>query len=179
VQSEEILDVVEGSHFGDVIEYVRAVHSEMAAITDAARRGVAIDDCTIYTTTFPCHHRARHILSAGVARVVFISPYAKSLALALHSDALVVGRAVDSKVPFEPFIGIGPRRFGALFVFGKRADKDGKLLAYDRMTAPARIEDRDPPDLRSDTQSYLGRERRAEGILAETESDTGFKMRRS
>src|SRR5271166_3691722 len=107
------------------------------------RRGAAVAGCTLYTTTFPCHHCARHILAAGIARVVFISPYAKSLALSLHSDALVVGRGVPghSKVPFESFIGIGPRRFGALFVYTTRKRDDGSLLKYDRMTAPPRIED--------------------------------------
>jgi len=112
--------------------------------------------------------------------VVFISPYAKSLALSLHSDALVVGRGVpgENKVPFEPFIGIGPRRFGALFLYTTRKRDDGSLLEYDRMTAPARMEDRDPPDLRSDTLPYLKRERRAEGILVETENASGFRMKR-
>jgi hypothetical protein len=102
------------------------------------------------------------------------------LALALHSDALVVGRGrlSENKVPFEPFIGVGPRRFGALFVYTTRRDKDGALLAFDRMTAAARIEDRDPEDLRSDMLPYLRRERHAEGILAETEEATGFKMKR-
>ena len=97
VTSHDILSIVEGSHFGDVIEYVRAVHAEMAALSDAARRGTPVDGCTLYTTTFPCHHCARHILAAGIARVVFISPYAKSLALSLHSDALVVGRGCQGR----------------------------------------------------------------------------------
>lgn len=32
------------SEFGDLIEYYRAVHAEMAAVTDAARRGIALQD---------------------------------------------------------------------------------------------------------------------------------------
>ena len=178
VKAQEILDVVEKSHFGDVIEYVRAVHAEMAALSDAARRSALVDGCTMYVTTFPCHHCARHILAAGIARVVFISPYAKSLALSLHGDALVVGRAPAGvrKVPFEPFIGIGPRRYGALFVHNNRKNSDGTLLGYDRMSAPARIEDRDPPDLRSDSLPYLQRERRAAGMVADAEEHGGFRM---
>jgi deoxycytidylate deaminase len=179
VNAEDVLDIVEGSHFGDVIEYVRAVHAEMAAITDASRRSASIDACTLYTTTFPCHHCARHILAAGLARVVFISPYAKSLALALHGDSLIVGRQQhQTKVPFEPFVGIGPRRFGALFVHGTRKHKNGELLPYDRMVARARIEDRDPEDLRSDNLPYLQRELRAHGMLAEAEATSGFRMKR-
>ncbi len=180
VRPEEVLDVVEKSHFGDVIEYVRAVHAEVAALTDAARRSALVDGCTLYVTTFPCHHCARNILAAGIARVVFISPYAKSLALSLHGDALVVGRARpgERKVPFEPFIGIGPRRYGALFVHTNRKNPDGTLLQYDPMTAPARIEDRDPPELRSDSLPYLQREHRAAGMVAEAEEHLGFKMTR-
>jgi cytidine deaminase len=178
VKAQEILDVVEKSHFGDVIEYVRAVHAEMAALSDAARRSATVDGATMYVTTFPCHHCARHILAAGIARVVFISPYAKSLALSLHGDALAVGRASTGarKVPFEPFIGIGPRRYGALFVHNNRKNPDGTLLEYDRMSAPARIEDRDPPDLRSDSLPYLQRERRAAGMVADAERRGGFRM---
>jgi hypothetical protein len=56
--------------------------------------------------------------------VVYIEPYAKSQAAPLHDDAIRVEDAVvrgssrrarDSRVPFEPFIGIGPRRFFDLF----------------------------------------------------------------
>jgi hypothetical protein len=46
------------------------------------------------------------------------------------------------------------------------------------MTASARIEDRDPPDLRSDTLPYLQRERRASGMVAEAEQTSKFKMKR-
>jgi deoxycytidylate deaminase len=176
---QRVLEVVEESHFGDVIEYVRAVHAEMAAIADAARRGVSVAGSVLYATTFPCHHCARHIVAAGIAEVVFIAPYAKSLALQLHDDALTVGQQGDgTKVPFVPFIGIGPLRFDPLFAHAKRRDNDGKLRQYDRMTAETRIEDRDPPELRSDRLPYLPRERRVDGMLAEAEEIGGFKMKR-
>ena len=69
-------------------EFGRPVHAEMSAITDAARRGVTVASATLYTTTYPCHGCARHILSAGIARVVYVEPYAKSLTHNLHEDAL-------------------------------------------------------------------------------------------
>ena len=180
VDPEQVLEIVESSHFGDVIEYVRAVHAEMAAIADAARRTASVDKCFMYATTFPCHHCARHILAAGIGRVVFISPYAKSLALDLHGDALAVGRrrGRERKVPFEPFIGIGPRRFGALFMHSTRKAPTGDLLQFDRVSARARIEDRDPEDLRSDNLPYLQRELRAHGMLADAERESGFEMSR-
>lgn len=179
VTAEKVLEVVEKSQFGDVIEYVRAVHAEAAALADAARRSALVDGCTMYVTTFPCHHCARQILSSGIARVVFISPYAKSLALSLHEDAIVVGRDPSKrKVPFEPFMGIGPRRFGALFTHDGRKQEDGTLKSYDRIGAAARIEDRDPPNLRSDNLPYVKRETRVAVIVAEAEAKQGFTMKR-
>ena len=68
----------------DLIEFSRTVHAEMAAIVDAARRGVSVQDCNLYTTTFPCHECAKHIVAAGIRRVVYIEPYPKSQALSLH-----------------------------------------------------------------------------------------------
>jgi deoxycytidylate deaminase len=109
--------------FADVTEFGRAVHAEMDALMAAGRIGVSFRDSTLYTTTFPCHNCTRHIIAAGVKRVVYIEPYPKSRAKELHSDAIMVGSddAVSSaagaqdRIPFEPFLGIGPRRFFDLF----------------------------------------------------------------
>lgn len=54
----------------NIIEYGRAVHAEMAAIVDAARRGVNIAECTMYVMAFPCHLCARHIVAAGIRKVL-------------------------------------------------------------------------------------------------------------
>lgn len=54
------------SKIRNIIEYGRAVHGEMAAISDAARRGVPIERCSIYVTSFPCHlARAISLLRAS------------------------------------------------------------------------------------------------------------------
>ena len=93
----------------DVTEFGRSVHAEMDALTAAGRTGVGFRDATLYTTTFPCHTCTRHIIAAGVKRVVYIEPYPKSLAKELHSDAIrITGQGVkkDRKIPFEPFLGI-------------------------------------------------------------------------
>src|SRR5690606_19175210 len=89
---EEFLkrDDVRSSRAMDAIEYGRMVHAEMNAITDAARVGHAIRGATLYCTTFPCHICAKHIIASGIARVVYLEPYPKSLAQELHEDALEV-----------------------------------------------------------------------------------------
>ena len=61
-----------------LLEFIRAVHAEMAALTSAAIRGVSLRGGTLYSTTFPCRECARHIVAAGIERVVFIEPYPKS-----------------------------------------------------------------------------------------------------
>ncbi|HYI92076.1 MAG TPA: anti-phage dCTP deaminase [Bryobacteraceae bacterium] len=103
----------------EVTEFGRSVHAEMDALTAAGRIGVSFQDATLYTTTFPCHTCTRHIIAAGVKRVVYIEPYPKSLAPQLHQDAIRITATPrggdDHRIPFEPFLGIGPRRFFDLF----------------------------------------------------------------
>ena len=53
-----------------------------------------------------------------MSRVVYIEPYPKSLAKELHSDAIAIasdGKPHGHRIPFEPFMGVGPRRFFDLF----------------------------------------------------------------
>jgi deoxycytidylate deaminase len=180
VSTYKVLASIEASELGDIIEFVRAVHAEMAALMDAARRGVKVDGCTLFATTFPCHHCARHIVAAGISRVVYVAPYAKSRAVELHDDSIVLGEPAsgDRRVPFEAFVGIGPIRYLQLFEYPKRKTADGKLRPYNRRKAEARLSDRDPLELRSDRLPYLDREHRASVLLKECETTSKFAMRR-
>ena len=134
----------------DITEYGRAVHAEMEALLACGRSGVSTRHCTLYGTTFPCHNCAKHIVAAGIERVVFVEPYPKSLAMDLHSDAIRLVHEdnkehENGKVRFEPFVGIGPRRFLDLFSLnlgrGKKIkrEKDGKLIEWKRATACVRV----------------------------------------
>jgi deoxycytidylate deaminase len=122
----------------NLIEFGRIVHAEMAAITEAARLGRPLRGATLYSTTFPCHICARHIVSTGIDRVVFIEPYSKSLAEELYPDSISVeGRArkTGPKVDFAPFIGIAPERYAELFSKGRRKNSDGKPLLWEARDA--------------------------------------------
>jgi deoxycytidylate deaminase len=106
----------------DITEYGRAVHAEMDALLCSARSGVSPVGANVYTTTFPCHNCTRHIIAAGIERVFYIEPYAKSRSEELHEDAIIVeekGRedkhVRKRRVPFTPFVGVGPRRYFDLF----------------------------------------------------------------
>ncbi len=75
----------------------------------------------LFTTTFPCHMCAKHIVAAGIKKVVFLEPYPKSLAANLHSDSISIEGADRGKyinfpgVSFEHFDGVSPRRYRELF----------------------------------------------------------------
>jgi len=122
-----------------LIEFMRAVHGEMAALTDAARRGVSTEGTTMYVTTFPCHLCAPHIVAAGIKRVVYLEPYAKSLAVQLYPDSVSVDRSErkEPQIPFEPFIGIAPRKYIDLFTMLQRK-KNGRVLEFQKANAKQR-----------------------------------------
>ena len=115
-----------------VIEFGRAVHAEMAAITDAARRGVSITGTTMYLSTFPCHLCAKHIVAAGIKRVVYIEPYIKSLTLQLYPEAFSFENEIsaEDKVHLLPFVGVAPRAYLPLFSALERKDDKGKVIQF-------------------------------------------------
>jgi len=50
----------------------RVVHAEINAISQAARRGIALKDATMYITGFGlCFHYLKVIIQAGIKRVIF------------------------------------------------------------------------------------------------------------
>jgi deoxycytidylate deaminase len=142
----------------DLIEFMRAVHAEMAAITDAARRGVSVSNTTMYVTTFPCHLCAPHIVASGIRRVVYIEPYAKSLAVQLYPDSIAVDYSDKNgtQVQFEPFVGVALRMYMNLFSMLKRK-KEGKVIVFDRETAS--------PRYRGSPRAYVPNEKAAMSSL--------------
>ncbi|WOH78267.1 anti-phage dCTP deaminase [Bradyrhizobium sp. BEA-2-5] len=127
---------VNKSQFMDALEYGRIIHAEMSAICDAARLGRSLADATLYTTTFPCHMCAKHVVAAGIAKVIFLEPYPKSLSAALHGDSVKIEGADRGRyqgypaVDFMHFHGISHRRYRELFERTKRKDDDGKFLEW-------------------------------------------------
>lgn len=130
----------------DITEFGRSVHAEMEALLACARTGRIVRGATLYTTTFPCHNCCRHIIDAGINRVIFIEPYAKSKAPTLHSDAISIEEKNPRKVQFRSFKGIGPRRYFDLFSLklstGYPIERkiDGRLVHWDEATAPPRLQ---------------------------------------
>ncbi len=114
-------------------EFGRAVHAEMAAILDAARRGQTVQGGTLYSTTFPCHNCAKHIVGAGLEHVVYIAPYPKSLAEDLHPDTIAIDPADPpaDRVVFRPFVGVAPLAYLPIFEHPeKRKTDDGHAVEF-------------------------------------------------
>jgi cytidine deaminase len=136
---KEAMTQMQGAQFMNLIEFQRAVHAEMAALLDAARRGVSVKDCTLYSTTFPCHDCAKHIVAAGIKKVVYIYPYPKSRAGEFYPDSIALDGLIEKSesvttnsagpVQFEPFVGIAPRRYIDLFTMNHRKE-DGKPIKW-------------------------------------------------
>lgn len=134
----------------DITEFGRAVHAEMDAILAASRAGTSTLDATLYCTTFPCHNCTKHIVASGIARVVYVEPYPKSQAEQLHGDAIELGGSGelapgDRRVRYEPFVGVGPRRYLDLFSMRlgdgyslRRKDATG-LSSWDESAACVRV----------------------------------------
>lgn len=122
----------------NLIEYSRAVHAEMEAIVSVARGHKAgIVGGTMYTTTYPCHSCARHIVASGIVRVVYIEPYEKSLAMKLHRDAISDKESEHaSKVVFLQYNGVAPKNILRLFKPNSLQRKDaGAVIERDPASA--------------------------------------------
>ncbi len=137
---KKVAPVIKQTRSVQLIEFIRATHAEVGALMDAAGRGAPVKRCTMYVTTFPCHECARNIVSSGIARVVYIEPYAKSLALELHENSIQLDKNTDpSKIPFTPFLGVSPRIYSDIFQMSTRKSSDGKLIDWEAGTADPRV----------------------------------------
>ncbi len=133
--SKKLLPLLKRTQFVDISEFMRQVHAEMAALVDAAKRGVAVRGSEMYVTTFPCHNCAKHIIAAGIKKVVYLEPYAKSRVKELHDEEIALDpadpRAAGDKVLFVPFTGVAPRQYARLFSMSARSHKNGGLALND------------------------------------------------
>lgn len=87
-----------------VLDLCRALHAEENAILSLARHGrsALAEECTLYTTTYPCRMCANKIAQLGIKRVVYLEPYPDDEAKAI---------LVASDVTTEFFEGIAFRAY--------------------------------------------------------------------
>jgi deoxycytidylate deaminase len=147
----EIEKVLSSSRISDLTEFGRVVHAEMDALLSCARAGIDCHGAILYNTTFPCHSCAKHIIAAGLSRVVYVEPYPKSKALDFHSDSIdlqtsLEGGQESERVVFQPFTGVGARRFLDFFSMSlgtgarlRRKKKDGTVVDWSKEASRPRV----------------------------------------
>jgi deoxycytidylate deaminase len=159
---ESVMTAINKSSFRSITEFGRAVHGEMDAILTCARLGISVRGNDLFVTTFPCHNCTRHIIASGIRRVFYVEPYPKSKARDLHDDAICFDE-VDAKktgrIPFLPFVGIGPRRY--LDFFSLELSSGGPVKRKGDDEKPCRPnKDGRVPRVFLDPDSYLDNEER-------------------
>lgn len=71
------------------------IHAEMNAIIWAARKGISIEEATIYVTLEPCSECSKNLIAAGIKRIVYDRAYE-------HTNSEVVSKFIkDNNVVIE------------------------------------------------------------------------------
>jgi cytidine deaminase len=136
-------ELMSNARVRNLIEFGRVVHAEMHALSQAASVGRSVKGATLYCTTFPCHGCARHIIAAGLAEVVFIEPYPKSLTQQLYGGEIEMShKPIDEderkrvgKVRFRPFHGVAPVLYQRVFSNRDRKDLYGTIATWEPRAA--------------------------------------------
>jgi deoxycytidylate deaminase len=128
-----------------LIEFGRVVHAEMSAITFAARSNVSVLGATLYTTAFPCHMCMRLIISAGIARVVYVDPYPKSMAFEMYPDAITDDPRIEGRVHMDSFNGASWSIYHRVFAdHNRKKDDFGKFVLPEKTGSRFLLADDDP-----------------------------------
>jgi len=61
---------------GQQIEMSNALHAEAGVVAEAARRGIRMEGCDLYVTTFPCPPCAYLCAYSGIQRLYYVDGYA-------------------------------------------------------------------------------------------------------
>lgn len=134
VTSGSVAEAIKSTRIKSLVEFSRSVHAEMDAIISLARAGTRLPPgSTLYSTTYPCHSCARHIVAAGIERLVYLEPYAKSMAISLHDDSIADNlppEESEGRVKFVPYQGVSPRLFSRVYLkVAELKDQAGNLVS--------------------------------------------------
>ena len=113
------------------------VHAEMEALLSCARSGVSPVGGTLYSTTFPCHNCAKHIVAAGLRRVVYVEPYPKSRAVEFFNRSQARDRVLRKTLVQAILV----RKNALLFDShdGERAQAIGRKLLFKIRGTPSSL----------------------------------------
>jgi deoxycytidylate deaminase len=152
---KDVVPLMEGTRLMGIGEFGRTVHAEMAALLDAAKRGVAVKNAILFSTTFPCQNCAKHIIASGIQVVVYMDPYPKSLTDILHEDVkhgpmltlneLQHAPVGEDTIYFGTYLGVAPRMYMQLFPMRKRRDAEGNVIKWAEQAKMPRLVPSDDP----------------------------------
>lgn len=63
------------------------IHAEMNALIWAARKGISIENGTIYVTLEPCSECSKNLIAAGIKRIVYDRAYE-------HTDSSIISKFI-------------------------------------------------------------------------------------
>lgn len=89
----------QGIQSGTRHEVCRALHSEMNAVIQAAQHGVSTKGATLYCTHQPCSLCARLLISAGIARIVYVGDYPDEFAMEMLEEADIEVSRINAGTP--------------------------------------------------------------------------------
>ena len=72
---------------------IRTIHSEINAIVNAARYGIALEGGTLYSTMTPCYSCAKAVINAGIKRIIVKNRY--------HTDERSIEAFREAKIKFK------------------------------------------------------------------------------
>src|SRR5512139_3208722 len=78
---------------------VRTVHGEANAIAQAAKKGLAVEGGTLYTTASPCYDCLKLIINAGIVRVVCKEFYSSRYGMSAEMEAFAKQAGVELVLP--------------------------------------------------------------------------------
>ena len=72
---------------GERREICRYICAEQVCVSDAARKGISLNNATAYVTYFPCSICAKILVNAGIKEIVYLRSYPDEIAYEFLNEA--------------------------------------------------------------------------------------------
>ena len=85
--------------------YCIGAHAEINAILNAARKGICVENGTLFVTLSPCYECAKHILNSGLKEVVYLRRYSDEFPDKKDEEEQAIALIESVKKVCRPFTG--------------------------------------------------------------------------
>ena len=94
------------------IKYPFTVHAELNAILTAARNGVSLEHCVLYSHWYPCHECAKAIIQSGIQKVIISDVFMKSRGTTGWEDSFEMAKIMLDEAAIQViFYDVNTKRF--------------------------------------------------------------------